>query len=575
MAFNSQIQTSSVFLVSGGGRGITAQCVLKLATYFPCKWILLGRSEILEIEPSWARDCQDEAELKKRIMQDFLAQGQKPTPMAVNRVHRSLIASREIQQTLKALKELGSEATYVSVDVTDTAALPAKLSPIVKRFGPVTGIIHGAGNLADKLIENKTPEDFERVYGPKILGLENLLHCVSLKKLKHLVLFSSVAGFYGNAGQADYALANEILNKAALLVKQKAPSCHVVAINWGPWESGMVTPILKQAFEQRGITILPIDAATQMLVNELAPKHQDTVQVVIGSPLPSLHIAPSPELQTHRLKRRLDPNANPFLQDHVISGMPVLPFTCSISWMANACEQLYPGYQCFICEDIRVLKGIVFDQDAASEYVLDLQEVSKDKEKIVVTGKIWSAGPTRKTRYHFSNKLTLQREKPAAPTLECYSLAPDHMIPMVDKEFYQVDASSLFHGPTFHGIRRILNITPEAITAECLAPGLGDRHQGQFPVGTINPYVSDIQTHAVWIWLQHFHRSMCLPAQVGRFQNFSSPPFDKPFYTTTEVVSKTKTRIVTNITSHDDQGNIYTSIQGAEATILPSISQAA
>jgi hypothetical protein len=73
----SKINESSVFLVSGGGRGVTAQCVIRLAETYPCKLILLGRSAITEPLPAYAEGCFDDGELKKRIMQDLIAQGEK------------------------------------------------------------------------------------------------------------------------------------------------------------------------------------------------------------------------------------------------------------------------------------------------------------------------------------------------------------------------------------------------------------------------------------------------------------------------------------------------------------------
>jgi acyl transferase domain-containing protein len=65
-------------------------------------------------------------------------------------------------------------------------------------------------------------------------------------QLHFLVLFSSIVGFYGNIGQSDYAIANEILNKSAHRIKNQYPNLHVISIDWGPWEAGMVTPELKK-----------------------------------------------------------------------------------------------------------------------------------------------------------------------------------------------------------------------------------------------------------------------------------------------------------------------------------------
>lgn len=575
MVITAQLPASSVFLVSGGARGVTAQCVIKIAQSTPCRWILLGRSHIATSEPDWAVDCTEESQLKQRIMQDLQARGEKPTPLVVNRMYQSLMSGREINTTLATLQSLGSEAVYVSADVTDREAIATGIAPAVARFGPITGIIHGAGNLADKLIEKKTEQDFERVYGPKIKGLENLLTLVPPSQLQYLVLFSSVAGFYGNAGQADYTLSNEILNKASWLIKQQHPSCHVVAINWGPWDSGMVTPQLKEAFKTRKIDILPVDKATDMLVNELHPRTHDTPQVVVGGPIHPPLANTSGELRTHRLRRHLSLESNPFLLDHVIEGKPVLPFTCSISWLANAGEQLYPGYKTFICEDVKVLKGIVFDESLVNEYVLDLQEIAKNEDKIVLEGKVWSLGPNGRPRYHFSSRFTMMREIPVAPKLESFNLEPDGVITLVGEDFYQVQPHPLFHGPGFYGLQRILNIDRQQVTAEYFARNMGPNKQGQFPYWTIDPYISDIQTHSVWIWLRHFYSSVCLPAKIVRFENFVTAPYDKPFYTTTTLVSKTETRLEIDITVHAEDGTIYSRVTRAEATIFPLSSKAA
>ena len=367
------IDKNFIFLVSGGGRGITAQCVIKLAQRKKCKFILLGRSEIANSEPVWAQDCFDELQLKKRIMEYLLTLGEKPTPKVVKQKFKSIVARREIQQTISSIENAGGQARYLSVDVTDSNALQKEVASAVNDLGQINGIIHGAGNLSDKLVEQKTTQDFEIVYAPKVKGLINLLDCVDSSYLNYLVLFSSVAGFYGNAGQTDYALANEILNKSAHLYQSKHPNCRVVAINWGPWDSGMVSPQLKKVFAERNIETIPVEAGTEMLVRELESVKSRDAQVIIGSLLTPFPRRLTPELCSHRISRRLSLDANPFLQDHAIAGKPVLPATCAVAWTINICEQLYPGYSFFSCQNFKVLKGIIFESNLVKEYNLDIQ----------------------------------------------------------------------------------------------------------------------------------------------------------------------------------------------------------
>jgi NAD(P)-dependent dehydrogenase (short-subunit alcohol dehydrogenase family) len=563
------INPSSVFLASGGARGITAQCVIRLAQEYQGKWILLGRSAIASEEPEWATDCFDEAELKRRIMQNLLEQGVKPTPKEIQKRYKTLFARREVLHTLDAIQQAGGQAEYLSADVTDFDSLQAQITAAAQKMGPISGILHGAGNLADKLIEKKTEQDFETVYAAKVQGLENLLRCIPAEQLNHLVLFSSVAGFYGNAGQADYAIANEILNKSAHRLKRQHPNCHVVAINWGPWESGMVTPELKKAYAEHNVEVIPVADGVQLLAEELHNCNRDITQVVIGSPLPIPTRSLSSELCTYSIRRQLTLGDNPFLSDHEIAGYPVLPATCAMAWIINACEQIYPNYKFFSCENFKVFKGIVFDQTLVGEYTLDLTEIIKVSSKsIEFEAKIWSRTAAGKIYYHYTSQLKLLKTIPAVPTYKELNLQTDSSIPTPKNSFYKVDDSALFHGSSFQGIESVINIDPESITAKALWKTLSEQQQGQFPVQTVNPYVVDLSMHPLWIWTQHYYQQACLPAEVWKFEQFAAMPADQSFYISTEIKSRAKTSAIANFIIHDEQGFIYSRMIGAKATLL-------
>jgi NAD(P)-dependent dehydrogenase (short-subunit alcohol dehydrogenase family) len=565
-----EINSSSVFLASGGARGITAQCVIRLAQAYGGRWILLGRSEISGQEPDWIADCMDEAELKKRILQNLLEQGLKPTPKDIQKAFRQISTRREVLETLKSIAKAGGQAEYLSVDIANFESLQPLLADAADRLGAITGILHGAGNLADKLIEKKTEQDFETVYAAKVQGLENLLRCIPAEQLAYLVLFSSVAGFYGNAGQADYAIANEILNKSAHWLRQQFPSCHTVAINWGPWESGMVTPELKKIYAQHGVDVIPVAEGTQLLADEL--RHRHDTQVVIGNPLPFPNrMLPNSELRARCIRRRLGLADNPFLNDHKIAGHPVLPATCAMAWMINACEQIYPGYRFFSCENFKIFKGIVFDEHVSSEYSLELKEVVKHNEKkIEIEAKIWSKTKHEKIQYHYTSQLQLLQKTPEAPIYKKLNLALDQTIKTPAESFYQTGDLALFHGLSFQGISHILNVSLEKITAQALWKGISDSEQGQFPIQTVNPFITDLSMHPAWIWTQHFHHQVCLPAEVQRFEQFAPVPSNQPFYISTEIRSKMPMSVTANFIAHDDEGLIYFRMIGAKATLLNS-----
>ena len=283
----NSIDKDSVFLVSGGAKGVTAHCVIRLAKQYQSKFILLGRSVYEKSEPSWATGIIQQTELKKAAMQSMIDAGEKPTPTKITQVIKPIIANREITQTLDAITAAGAQVEYVSADVTDSKAVKSATQSVIALFGEVTGIIHGAGVLADKFIEQKTLTEFNAVYRTKIDGLLSLLACAKEDNIKHLVLFSSAAGFYGNPGQSDYSIANEILNKTAFRFKALHTKAQVLSFNWGPWDGGMVTDDLKRMFNQRGVYIIPLDAGADLMLNELAANSNRCPQILVGNDLSS------------------------------------------------------------------------------------------------------------------------------------------------------------------------------------------------------------------------------------------------------------------------------------------------
>ena len=559
----SEISRDSVLLVSGGGRGITSQCAIKLAEYYQCKFILLGRSELND-EPEWSKNCFNEIELKKRAFSALNSQGFKPKPTQINKLVKGILATREIQSTLQRIKQLGGQAEYLTVDITDSVNLPKQLSPIVNKLGEISGIIHGAGVLADKLIENKTEQDFERVYSTKIEGLENLLNCVNSEQLKHLIFFSSAAGFYGNVGQSDYAIANEILNKFAHQFKHQYPDCQVVSFNWGPWESGMVTPELKEVFAQRGIDVIPIDVGTKVFVNQIIKGNPDRVQILVGSGLINPTVELESELKTYRIRKKLTLEANPFLQEHVIGNHAVLPTVFANVWLANTAEQIYLGYKFFSCENFKVLKGIVFDETLADEYILDIKELTKiPNQEIELSATIWSESKQGKPRYHYQGNFKLLKQIPERPIYENFDNQQDDKL--INLSPYQ--DGTLFHGVSFQEVKRVLNIKDQKITLKCMFPQVKSSQFGQFTPQAFNALGLDSAFQCMLIWVRYFYQAASLPSHFQKDEIFQDIPLGKIFYVSMEVKLNSKNKLIANISLHDEKGNIYSRFFGAEVTI--------
>ncbi|HDN25919.1 MAG TPA: hypothetical protein ENG03_02250, partial [Thioploca sp.] len=305
----------------------------------------------------------------------------------------------------------------------------------------------------------------------------------------------------------------------------------------------------------------------QMVVDNLRTLVPEAVQVLVGSPFLTPIGELEPELQTYRIRRKLTLAANPFLHDHVIGGHPVLPVTCTTAWIANVCEHLLGGYKLFSCENLKVLKGIVFDETLANEYILDLKEINKSKlaerTEIELAATIWSETTTGKPLYHYSVQIKLQPELPPAPTYATFDLTVDEELANMSP--YQ--DGTLFHGPRFQGFKQMLNISPKRLTVACAFQSLDDTQRGQFPLLTLDPIAADAQFQCMLVWVRHFYQAGSLPLRCQRGEYFQAIPDGETFYVSIEVQSSTDTKSVANIISHDSQGQVYSRVFGSEVTI--------
>ncbi|CAB5104381.1 omega-3 polyunsaturated fatty acid synthase subunit, PfaA [Olavius algarvensis associated proteobacterium Delta 3] len=276
------LNPGDVIIVTGGGRGITADAVLPLAEAFKPTLVLFGRSPAPTDEPVWMSGCSTERELKSAILAHEFS-GTTTKPAELEAAYRRYAANRELSRNIERLVAAGAQVRYFPVDIRDRVLVEAALTEIRPFHGPVRGLIHGAGVLEDRLITDKTPEQFERVFSTKVDGLLTLLSALETDPLRHLVLFSSVAARFGNRGQSDYAMANEVLNKIARQEAIRRPDARVVAINWGPWDGGMVSEVLKKEFARRGIDMIPRAEGGRCLLSELVTSSDTSPEIVVGA----------------------------------------------------------------------------------------------------------------------------------------------------------------------------------------------------------------------------------------------------------------------------------------------------
>ena len=439
--------SDDVWLVTGGARGITPLCIRELAkrtgggTYY-----LMGRSK-LEPVPQWAAGVAD-AGLQKAAIQHLKSIGEKPRPAALRKLVNKIVGTREVEANLKAIKEFG-KAEYISCDVTSTESV----KKVVDRLGKVTGIFHASGVLRDKLIEQKKVEDFQMVWDTKVVGFNNVWSCVDKSSVKHVVLFSSLAGFHGNVGQSDYSMANEVLNKLAYML-EKQHGIDAKAFDFGPWDGGMVSPALKKAFQEKGVQIID-RAGGADTVARIMCKAQPS-QILVGN----WGIPPAkPEEQKNVVKLQL--KSEQYLDAHRIQGKRVLPFTFSTMTLVDTVQGLYPGYAVVEANDLTLFRGINIDQEV-NAHITVKEEGEKPNGRLSVSAamKIELNG-----KLVPAYKVTVQLA-PRAPSSKMVAVESLEGKTLSKQLVYE---KVLFHGTAFQGLESV-TVSGDKLQARCHIP---------------------------------------------------------------------------------------------------------
>ncbi|MFG2050637.1 thioester reductase domain-containing protein [Micromonospora sp. NPDC048935] len=183
-------------------------------------------------------------------------------------VARLLLVSRRGPQAPGAaelaqeLTELGAHVTIRAADLSDRETTAAVLAEIPAAH-PLTAVVHTAGIRADGTIPALTPERVADVMRAKVDAAWHLHDLTRERDLTAFVLFSSVAGVLGGAGQANYAAANTFLD--ALAAHRAAHGLAATSVAWGLWEGtgGMGAELTDSDLQRIGRTgLLPVTART-------------------------------------------------------------------------------------------------------------------------------------------------------------------------------------------------------------------------------------------------------------------------------------------------------------------------
>jgi acyl transferase domain-containing protein/NAD(P)-dependent dehydrogenase (short-subunit alcohol dehydrogenase family) len=582
---NIRLDPKDVVIVTGGARGITAAAACALAEHVKPTLVLLGRSLPPSPEPGWLQGIEDPGAIKKAIFDKEFA-GTCPAPIHLEKIYKKVMAHREIAKNIETMKGVGADVHYYSVDVRDADAVNKMLTDVRSTMGPIKGIIHGAGLLADCRIVDKSAEQFETVFSTKVDGLRTLLSATKKDPLKYLVLFSSITARIGNNGQADYAMANEVLNKMAQKESVQRPDCRVISINWGPWDGGMVCSALKRKFESCGVGLIPADAGAMCMIHEMKGGKNSPVEVVIGadiliekkagkvkeSVVESTIVANPKEPLSVTVERDIDVDRYPILGAHLLDGKPVVPFALIAEWLGHGALHENPGLLLHGLDDMRIFQGIKLEQKkkhirlmagkarkkgAAFEVAVQIRDGIKDNIEVIHSGA--------------TAILTDRLAPPPAFDLSAYIGINGY-----SKTIDEIYENILFHGVELQGIQEIMGYSSRFITARISSAPLPAAWMAE-PMRSkwiADPLVLDSACQMAILWCFEERGMVSLPSYSASYRQYRDIFPSDGVTAVLEIKEATDHKIKGDFTFLDSHKVVVARMTGYEAVMDQSLSKA-
>ncbi|MBN1581389.1 MAG: SDR family NAD(P)-dependent oxidoreductase, partial [Anaerolineae bacterium] len=364
--FDIELGRETVFLITGGAGGISVPIVTDLATASSGVFYLTDRTEAPDPnDPDLARLETDLKFLKRDIAKRIQDAGDRPTPVKVERELAKLGRQKTIVDLMSIIKQAGGTAYYRDCDVTDADTVADLVNEIQQTSGKLDVIIHAAGLERSHPLADKPPSEFNLVYDVKVDGLFCLLKgCEQLHQPPQaVVVYSSIAGRFGNLAQTDYSAANDLMSKIVSSLNAAHPETKYVAIDWTAWAGvGMATRgSIPEMMQRAGIEMIQPEHAAPVVRREISVAGTGG-EVLIAQTLGILADPRAPEngldlecanakiahdfpvagrvtgldvFGTFAFETELDPQQESFLYDHAIDNMPLLPGVMGVEGFAE------------------------------------------------------------------------------------------------------------------------------------------------------------------------------------------------------------------------------------------------
>ncbi len=529
-------------------------------------------------------------------------EGVKVTPVLVENKLAELDRIQAVYDLIEAVAKEGGKAEYLQCDVTDQKAVTAVVKKISTDDKRVDVFIHAAGIEKSRKIDTKSIEEFKQTISIKADGFLNVFRALEAAKRlpKSVVFFSSVAGRFGNAGQTDYSAGNDLLSKYSAWLPAKYPNMQAVSIDWGAWaEIGMASRgSIPRLMEHFGIEMMNPQQAAPMVYRVLAEGRSG--EVVIAGSLGQMessevekcgfdfpkadealrqdgsmhkmfsHLVSCNKVDGIRLEATLNPDELPYLHDHAINGVPVLPGVIGIQGFSTAAKHVASvlasgkkGFEVGRLEDIQFLAPFKFYDNKPRTIIwnaLPLLEGEDLVVKVTLESDIRRVDGRIDHTLHFSGMVYLTEKRPVEK-IEADPPKWGKKKAVSAEDIYKL----YFHGPSFQVLDAAQSSRSNVLgrlNKDLLMDASGK------PGSMSTPLLIELCFQTAGLWEAGATGTLALPASVGKLTVYQRSMNGVPIFA--EVSPREcEGNLTFDARVLDSKGNVFVEVEDYRTSPLP------
>ena len=599
-----ELTKDTVFVVTGAAGGITSAIVGDLAQASAGVFYLLDLAPKPEADdPNIALFRSDKEALKRKLIDELRAAGERPTPVMVDKQILAIERAEAALRAIEAVQAAGGTAYYYCVNLLDGPAVAAVVDDVRQRYGKIDVLLHAGGIEISKALGAKPPQEFDLVFDIKADGFFSLLKAAAGLPIGATVAFSSVAGRFGNSGQTDYSAANDLLCKVISSLRGWRPATRGIVIDWTAWGGiGMATRgSIPKIMELAGIDMLPPEVGIPTIRRELTAggfRGEIVVGQRLGILAEEFDLSGGLDLEKVELvlKERerpylmlgqvkaaklygglevetiLDPQQQPFLYDHQIDGVPVLPGVMGTEAFGELAELLAPGYHVAAIAEQFSSPFKFYRHQPRTLYLSATIRPAANGDLLAHTVLRSVTEPARpglpeRIDLHFSGVVRLTLASLQAPIV---SELPSPVatgegpgVRAIDKDaIYRV----YFHGPAYQVLDRVLLDDDQAIGV--IADHLPPNTCPDAAASLMAPRLIELCFQTAGIWEMERHGMLALPLAVGAVTAYRQPEHAEgarlyALVTAVDGGAAFDAQVV------DEAGNVYVDLKGYRTVQIP------